>query len=425
MKAWLFETSSSAPVVEKNLYLPKSGIPRPKPSANEVLAEVWSTTLNPIDFKILELGIPSRLLFRSPVTPGLDLCGRVVEVGSKATSFKLGDIVYGVCNGVFGHGHGALAEYVPVSQDTIALVPVDMKAEDLGTIATVGLTTYQAMEPFVKPGDRVFINGGSGGTGVLAIQIAKALSCHVMKSCSASNVKLCKDLGADEVLDYKEADIVQQLKSADKPFDMILDNVGVPTNLYRISHEFLTSKGTYVQVGNGMDFSAFRVLLGNMFLPSFLGGGKRKYVFAVTKPNREDLQQLATWVQEGKIRVIVDSVYDFGSAREAFAKLKTGRARGKVVVRVKEARRMGETILMALENADSERLAFGAKGRQTNYWRQIHANIELISPLVRLYYNFHSWGSGLRGHSRQKTTTHREHETNRMRLVRLTTAPAP
>ncbi|XPS91987.1 hypothetical protein M3J09_001394 [Ascochyta lentis] len=330
MNAWQCRTFSGP--VEDNLFLSDS-VPKPSPSDTEVVVEVYNTTINPIDYKILELGFISNAIFRSPVTPGLDISGRVVEVGSKVDQFKIGDLVWGSCNGVFGHG--ALAQYVQVSQDTLALAPDGVKAEDLAAIATVGMTTYQALKPYVKAGDKIFINGGSGGTGVLAIQIAKILGCHVTTSCSSTNVELCKSLGADEVLDYKHTDIIKQLNERGVSFSLILDNVGTPSNLYRVAHRFLRPNGTFVQVGLGMNLSALRQFLGNVMLPRFLGGGKGKYVFAVTKPNRNDFDQLAVWAEKGKIRAVVDSVYKMENAPEAFTRLKTSRARGKIVVNVK------------------------------------------------------------------------------------------
>src|SRR5690242_3951728 len=321
-QAWLCKSFSGS--VEHNLSLSTSR-PTPQPSDTEVLVEVSSTTVNPIDYKILELGLIPKLVLRSPVTPGLDVSGRVVAVGSKVDLFKPGDIVFGACNGVFGHG--ALAQHVQVSQDTLALAPPGAMADDLAAIATTGMTALQALRQSVKAGDKVFINGGSGGVGVIAIQIAKELGCHVTASCSSANVELCKSLGADEVLDYKQADIIEQLNRRETRFEAIIDNVGTPSNLYRASQRFLQPSGTFVQVGLGMDLRALRQFLGNMFIPSSLGGGKAKYVFAVTKPNGADFNQLAAWVEKRKIHAVIDSVYDFKNAPEAFARLKTGRAR--------------------------------------------------------------------------------------------------
>ncbi|KAF2187561.1 reticulon-4-interacting protein 1, mitochondrial precursor [Zopfia rhizophila CBS 207.26] len=321
--------------IEKSLFLLDSGIPKRKATASEVLVEVYSTALNPIDYKILELGIVKKMIFRSPVTPGLDVCGPVVEIGSKVDSFRIGDIVYGSCNGVFGHG--ALAQFAPVPKDALALVPKGLKADDMVSIATVGMTTYQGLKPHIKAGDRIFINGGSGGTGVVSIQIAKALGCHVTTSCSAANVGLCKSLGADEVLDYKSAGIIEQLKGKGQIFDLILDNVGSPFNLYRVSHTFIVPDGNFIQVGMGMSLSAIRQLIGNMMLPGFLGGGKRKYVLVTAKANSADVDQLAEWMEEGKIRAVIDSTFEFNATPKAFERLKMGRARGKVVVHVKES----------------------------------------------------------------------------------------
>ncbi|KAH6620584.1 reticulon-4-interacting protein 1, mitochondrial precursor [Boeremia exigua] len=332
MEAWQCKTFSGA--VEKNLYLATS-VPKPIPTDTEVIVEVFSTSVNPIDYKILELGLIPRLALKAPVTPGLDISGRVVEVGSKVNTFKTGDIVYGACNGVFEHG--AMAQYVQASQDMIALAPQGARHEDLAAVATVGMTTLQAIRPYVKASDKVFINGGSGGTGTLAIQIAKQLGCHVTTSCSTANVELCKSLGADEVLDYKKADIVEQLNARETRFEAIIDNVGNPSNLYRAGGRYLQPKGTFVQVGLGMDLAALRQFMGNKFLPGFLGGGRGKYVFAITKPNKADFELLGSWFETGKIRAVIDSEYKFSAAPEAFSRLKTGRSRGKVVVRVQEA----------------------------------------------------------------------------------------
>ncbi|KFZ03551.1 hypothetical protein V502_10854 [Pseudogymnoascus sp. VKM F-4520 (FW-2644)] len=332
MKAW--QCRLSAGPIEKQLFLATSGVPKPK-ATNEILVQVYSAALNPIDYKMLELGLITKAIFWSPVTPGLDFCGRVVEVGTKADSFRVGDMVYGSSSGVFGYG--TLAQFVPVSQDVVALVPEGLQVDDVASIAVVGMTTYQGLKPYAKAGDKVFINGGSGGTGVLAIQIAKALGCQVTASCSTANVELCKSLGADEVLDYQSADIVKQLQKGGQVFNLVLDNVGSPANLYKASHTFLVPNGTFVQIGGGMSLSAITQLVSSMMRPGFLGGGKRKYVFVAAKANTTDFEQLVAWMKEGRIRAVIDSTFEFNEAPKAFERLKTGRARGKIVVHVKES----------------------------------------------------------------------------------------
>ncbi|KAH6722084.1 reticulon-4-interacting protein 1, mitochondrial precursor [Leptodontidium sp. MPI-SDFR-AT-0119] len=333
MKAW--QCRSSPDPVEKRLFISPAGIPMPTITDDQVLVETYSAALNPIEHKILELGLAKKLIFRSPVTPGMDVCGRVARIGNKVDSFRVGDMVYGACDGVFGAG--SLAQFVPISKHSIALVPEGLEPDDMASIAVVGMTTYQGLKPHAKAGSKVFINGGSGGTGTVSIQIAKALGCHVTTSCSTANIELCRSLGADEVLDYKSGDLIKQLQSKGRVFDMVLDNVGSPANLYKVSHTFLVPNGNFVQVGGGMSLSDFRQLGANMIVPGFLGGGKMKYTFVTAKANAACFEQLAAWMKEGKMRAVLDSTFQFDEAPKAFARLKTGRARGKVVVRVRQA----------------------------------------------------------------------------------------
>jgi NADPH:quinone reductase-like Zn-dependent oxidoreductase len=168
------------------------------------------------------------------------------------------------------------------------------------------------------------------------IQIAKVLGCHVTTSCSTANIDLCKSLGADEVLDYKSADILEQLSKIGPTFDLAIDNVGTPANLYKQSHNFLVPTGKFVQIGLGVSLGSAQQLVGNLLIPAFLGGGKRKYEVLVVGRSSEDLAQLGAWMKEGKIRNVIDSTYEFDDAPNAFIRLKTGRAKGKIVVHVKK-----------------------------------------------------------------------------------------
>jgi NADPH:quinone reductase-like Zn-dependent oxidoreductase len=143
-------------------------------------------------------------------------------------------------------------------------------------------------------------------------------------------------LGADEVLDYKSADILEQLSKIGPTFDLAVDNVGTPANLYKQSHKFLVPTGKFVQVGLGVSLGSAQQLAGNLLIPAFLGGGKRKYEFFLTSVVSEDLALLGAWMKEGKIRNVIDSTYEFDDAPNAFIRLKTGRAKGKIVVHVKK-----------------------------------------------------------------------------------------
>lgn len=242
--------------------------------------------------------------------------------------------MFGAKNGAVSNG--SLAQYIAVSKDSLTSLPKDVEVDHAATVGIVGLTEIQAIKPHVKAGDKVFINGGSGGTGVYGIQIAKALGCHVTTSCSTGNVKLCESLGADEVIDYKTSNIVDALAAKGPVFQLVVDNVGTPADLYKQSASYLLPNGKFVQVGASPSLSGFAQITSNMLVPSFLGGGKRSYQMLMAKPSTDDLKQLGGWMKEGKVRAVLDQIFEWEDAPQAFEKLKTGRAKGKIVIHVKQ-----------------------------------------------------------------------------------------
>jgi alkaline phosphatase D len=141
-------------------------------------------------------------------------------------------------------------------------------------------------------------------------------------------------LGADEVIDYKTTDILDTLAAKGQIFSLVVDNVGSPPNLYKASSAFLVPSGKFVQIGMTSSFGSITQVGSNMLFPSFLGGGKNSYQLLVTKPSAEHLRQLAELMREGKLRPVVDSVFEWEDAPKAFEKLKSGRSKGKVVVKV-------------------------------------------------------------------------------------------
>ena len=158
------------------------------------------------------------------------------------------------------------------------------------------------------------------------------MGCHVTATCSTRNIELCRGLGADEVIDYTaEKDLSATLRERGVIFDIILDHVGLPYDLYFQCHHFLRPGGVFLQVGghNMMDTHVARV-----GWPSFLGGGKRKYVVFFFKNTREDLVKMGEWVQKGAVKIQLDTAYEFEDAVKAFEKLRSVRARGKIVVHV-------------------------------------------------------------------------------------------
>jgi alkaline phosphatase D len=329
MKAWQYASTSGG--VEANLQI--NDTTQPILGDDEILVQVHAMALNPVDYKATEMGIPL-VLFGSRLTPGADFCGKVAKTGSKVDSFRIGEWVFGAK--VAALATGTLAQYVAVSKQHLTSLPEGVQVDDAATIGIVGLTEIQAIRPNVKEGDKVFINGGSGGTGVYGIQIAKALGCHVTTSCSTANIELCKSLGADEVIDYKTTDVTKALVEKGQVFSLVVDNVGLTADLYKQSASYLLPAGKFVQVGAGSSMGGLGQIASNMLLPSFLGGGKRKYQMLMTSPSAEDLRQLGSWMKEGKVKAVHDEVFEWEDAPNAFARLRTGRAKGKIVVHVKQ-----------------------------------------------------------------------------------------
>jgi NADPH:quinone reductase-like Zn-dependent oxidoreductase len=326
MRAWLWTTASGG--LEKNLQLSTSAArPGKNLKKDQVIVQVISMSLNPADYKVPELGLLAKVVISTPSSPGIDFSGRVAAVGSAVKDFSPGQLVFG-CLGLPVQ-YGPLAEYLVCSSEKIVPLPQGLDLDDASTIGVAGGTAKQVLFPPSKPGDRVFINGGSGGCGLYAIQIAKILGWHVTVTCSERNIALCKEVGADEVIDYTAVDIVQVLKDKGQVFDLVLDMIGEPENLYRQCHYFLRPGKPWVQVG--IDFGA---AVGRILRPGFLGGGKRKLQSVFFHSTQASLTQLGKLIQEGKIRVIIDSTFEFEDAVKAYEKLKTHRARGKIVVHV-------------------------------------------------------------------------------------------
>ncbi|KAI1454875.1 reticulon-4-interacting protein 1, mitochondrial precursor [Annulohypoxylon moriforme] len=331
MKAWIY--NSAAGGVEKNLKLVSDASPPfpDDPPKDVILVKVHSSSLNPVDYKLPELGFLARFAISAPASPGLDFAGVVAAVGSAVTSYHVGDKVFGRID---PNKYGTLGEYVPAKAEGIALVPEGVSFEDASTIGTAGLTSFQSIVPNVKAGDKVFINGGSGGTGSFGIQFAKAVGCHVTTSCSGKNEELVRKLGADDVIDYTKENVSEALKAKGQVFKLVVDNIGsAPPDLYKAADHYMLPEGKFVQVGVHMSLGGVANVASRQLLPSFLGGGKRKLEFYITKNSHKDLEQIRKWLEEGKVKALIDETFQYEDAPKAFEKLKTGRVKGKLVVR--------------------------------------------------------------------------------------------
>jgi len=332
IKTWQYISTKGG--LEKNLTLNTSN-PLPKPKDNQHLIQVIATALNPVDYKVVELPLAGRFLVSSskPATPCNDVAGRIVTPAA-GSPFKRGDLVFGASGSSPFAGSG-LSQFTLCEKNYLVAVPEGVSLADAAATPVAGLTAYQTIVPRVKKGDKIFINGGSGGTGVFGIQIAKAVGCHVTISCSTPNVELCKSLGADEVVDYKKGSVAKALKASGVKFDHVVDNVGGgDLELYWKSHEYTKPEAVYILVAGALSLGHAIEMLKVKTIPSFLGGGKRKLEGFFATPNQDHLTQIGAWMAEGKVRAVIDSKFSFEDAPKAFERLKTGRARGKIVVDV-------------------------------------------------------------------------------------------
>lgn len=342
-RAWIYNNGTGG--LEKSLSRTETASPPPKSalSPNSVLVQVLYMSINPADYKLAELGLLARPLISPPASPGMDFSGRVVLAGEAMGAYRPGQLVYGR---VDPNKYGTLAEYIVVKNgDGIAHVPegLETKMAEFASVGTGGLTAWQAIRPYLPDNAKdakIFINGGSGGVGTFAIQIGKALGCHVTATCSGANVELCRSLGADEVIDYKTQDVSQVLKSQGKVFQLVVDNIGCSPakeeDLYVAANTFMKDDGHFIQIGGGASKDMAKAMVRRSLVPGFLGGGKRRWKFITTAQSHADLESIGGLMKSGAVKAVLDEVFTFDNAPQAFEKLKTGRTKGKIVIKVAE-----------------------------------------------------------------------------------------
>ncbi|TQV94426.1 hypothetical protein V2A60_002543 [Cordyceps javanica] len=329
MRAWQVISPGT---IETKLKL-NSEVRRPRSEdlkGQDILVKVRSAALNPADYKVVELGFVANAVFRFPKTPGMDLSGQVVAVGPEVTDILVGDHVLGRLDPF--KSTGALSEMVILERDGYAKIERDADLDHAAGLGTAALTAYQTIKPYVQAGDKVFINGGSGGTGTFGIQVAKLLGCHVTTTCSTGKIALCEELGADEIIDYKTTDILEVLQKAGPIYSVFVDNVGA-VDLHPKSSAFLLPTAPFVSIGGGSIGHVANVACA-MIRPSFLGGGKNKFISYLTKNSHDDLDQIGKWYSKGDLKSVIDSTYEFDDAPAAFSHLKKGSSAGKIIVHI-------------------------------------------------------------------------------------------
>lgn len=332
MRIWKYTSAKGG--LENNLKLHTSE-PLPKPRPDQHLIKVVAVGLNPVDFKPAEAPFIGRFAVKKPATPGFDVAGTIITPAD-GSSLEPGQLVFGAAstNPLAG---GALAEYITPPAKTLCPAPPGVSPLILAGAPIAAVTAHGSLVPYVHAGSRVFINGGSGGVGTYGIQIAKIAGAHVTVSCSTRNVDLCRSLGADEVLDYTKRPLLDQLRGIAaqvRPFDHVVDNVFNDPELYFQAHAYTTPDAKFVEVASGPTLEFLRFALRAMILPAFLGGGRRKFVLAAADIKSETLVRIGRWIADGEIKAVTDQTFSMDEVVEAFKRLKTGRARGKIIVSV-------------------------------------------------------------------------------------------
>ena len=302
-------------------------IAKPTPTDAQVLVKVRATSVNPYDWHFMR-GEPRimRMEFglRKPkgMRIGVDFSGVVEAVGKSVTQFKPGDEV-------FGGRTGAFAEYVVIAEQFLIPKPQNISFEQAGAVQIAGLTALQGLRDSgkVQAGQKVLINGASGGVGTFAVQIAKTLGAHVTGVCSTRNVEMVRSLGADHVVDYTKEDFTR----AAERYDVILDLVGNHGLL--AVRRALTPDGKYVMIGGpaGRWIAPMDTVIRAFMLSPFV---KQEMGFMMSKLNRDDLMLLRDLMAAGKVTPVIDKTYPLSQTRDAVAYQETGRARGKVVITI-------------------------------------------------------------------------------------------
>jgi len=314
----------------------REDLPVPVPSDKEILVKIHAQGMNPLDYKIVMGYFP--LTAKAPTGPGVDFSGVVAVIGKGAgEKFKVGDEVFG-----YTQHFRCMAEYAVVAADDLAVKPKTLSHTETSTMASSCLTALQGFEKAkLKKGQKVLILGGSGGTGVLAIQLAKhVFEATVYATCSAANTELVKSLGCDEVIDYTKDKWWELLKGKD--IDIIYDGVGGGESWQHGKSGVLGKHGWYLTLTGDhpeQKFSAGTLtkiageVMGRKFASNF---GGANYQLVLSAPNGAQCRQVAEWIDAGKIKPVIEKTFPLANALQALQHLQTGRTKGKLAMVIVE-----------------------------------------------------------------------------------------
>ncbi|MCQ9634238.1 NADP-dependent oxidoreductase [Chryseobacterium sp. WG23] len=314
-------------------------VPMPRAGDNDVLVEVHSASLNLLDSKIKKGEFKLLLPYKFPLILGHDVAGIVTQVGKNVGKFKVGDEVY---SRVRDFRIGTFTEYIAINESDVALKPKNLTMEESASIPLVALTAWQALveNANLKKGQKIFIQAGSGGVGTIAIQLAKHLGATVATTASTKSFELLKSLGADVVIDYKTQDFETMLKD----YDVVLNSQDNKT--LEKSINILKPGGQVISI-SGPPTPGFANEIG---LPwylkivlSLLSLGIRKkakkqnvgFFFLFMKANGSQLDKITKLIEADVIKPVIDKIYTFEQTPDALKYVESGRAKGKVVIKVK------------------------------------------------------------------------------------------
>lgn len=293
-------------------------IATPRPQQGQVLVRVFASSVNPIDAALRSGLLKLFIRLRLPAVLGVDVAGEVVELGAGATRFRKGDRVFGFTGVTVGGGYG---EFVAVADSHLARIPDKLDWAAAGTVPGSGTTAYEAftIHSKVQAGMRVFVNGGSGGVGTYAVQIAKALGAQVSATCSGAKAALLQSLGADTLIDYTKGD---PFAAGHDSYDVVLNTVRGASSV--ALRQLLKKGGIHIDVAGSPLDSAMAKLRS-------LVSSKRSITFLV-QTSGQLLSGLAQMIESGSVRPIVERTYSWEELGEAHRRIESGRVAGKIAV---------------------------------------------------------------------------------------------
>lgn len=333
MKAYVLNKYS------KNASLQLTDMPVPLVKENDVLIEIHAAGLNLLDSKIMTGEFKLILPYKLPLILGHDVAGIVTKVGSKVTRFKVGDEVYSRPSDL---RIGTFAEFIAIDEKDVAHKPENLSMEEAASIPLVALTVWQALveKANLQKGQEVFIQAGSGGVGTIAIQLAKHLGASVATTASEKSFDLLRTLGADVLIDYKTQDFEQVLKN----YDVVLNSQDKKT--LEKSLRIVKPNGKVISISGPPTPEFAKAINAPWFVKiilTLISSGIRKaakkrnigYSFLFMRAEGKQLAEITKLIEAGKIKPVLDKVFPFEKLNDAMSYVESGRAKGKVVVKMK------------------------------------------------------------------------------------------